>query len=203
MTAATTAIHQAASLLLAYPDTDWPERLQLIQDALRSVPGESGQLLTAFCREAAAVPALELQARYVTTFDRSRRRSLHLTYYTDGDTRRRGASLVRLRSLMRAHGWQPAEGELPDFLPALLEFAARCPEAGRQSLTGHHAALVLLHEALEKHHSPYAAVVRAVLLTLPAPSPADRRHARQLARTGPPAETVGLAPYSAREGGPR
>ena len=43
--------------------------------------------------------------------------ALYLTYYTDGDTRRRGASLARLKSLYREHGWQPPEDELPDHLP--------------------------------------------------------------------------------------
>ncbi|MEV8475135.1 nitrate reductase molybdenum cofactor assembly chaperone [Streptomyces sp. NPDC051173] len=192
-----TAVRQGASLLLAYPDTDWPRRLRLVQEALATVPGESGALLAAFCRSVAGVPTLELAARYVTTFDRSRRRTLHMTYYADGDTRRRGASLVRIKGAMRARGWQPPDGELPDFLPSLLEFAARCPREGGPLLVEHRPGLDLLHGALEKHGSPYAGVVRAVRLTLPALSPSDRRQARRLAQDGPPVETVGLAPFTA------
>ncbi|KNB49784.1 nitrate reductase molybdenum cofactor assembly chaperone [Streptomyces caatingaensis] len=192
MTAAST-VRQAASLLLSYPERDWPARCALVEDALHpAVPGEPARLLADFCRATAAVPVLDLAARYVTTFDRSRRRTLHLTYYTDGDTRRRGASLVRLKSLYRAHGWEPAGGELPDFLPAVLEFAARCPEPGRALLVEHRPALELLHAALTKHTSPYADVVRAVLLTLPDPTSGDLSRVRHLAQAGPPSESVGL-----------
>ncbi|MDJ1130740.1 nitrate reductase molybdenum cofactor assembly chaperone [Streptomyces iconiensis] len=191
-------LYQAASLVLRHPDQEWPERLSLVTEALTDLPGSPARLLRGFCAEVAPVPQLELSARYITTFDRSRRRTLHLTYYTDGDTRRRGASLLRWRQLYAAHGWYPPEDELPDFLPLALEFAARCPRQGRRALQDHRAALELLRIALEDHHSPYAAVVTAVCATLPGASPADRAAALRLAHTGPPAETVGLLPFPAR-----
>lgn len=191
------ALSQAASLLLAYPGSDWPCRLELVRDCLARVrePGEGPARLLRFCAAVADVPQLELAARYVVTFDRSRRRTLHLTYYTDGDTRRRGASLVALKRLYRTHHWEPAEDELPDHLPLVLEFAARCPEPGTAVLRDHRAGLELLRMALEEHGGPYADVVGAVCRALPGPVPADRAAARRLARTGPPTETVGLAPF--------
>lgn len=191
-------LHQAASLALRHPGPEWPERLALITGALREVPGEGARLLRGFCAEVAPVPQLELSARYIATFDRSRRRTLDLTYYTDGDTRRRGASLLRWRQLYAAHGWYPPDDELPDFLPLALEFAARCPRAGRRALQDHRAALELLRIALQDHHSPYAAVATAVCATLPGPSPSDRAAALRLARTGPPTESVGLLPFPVR-----
>ncbi len=194
----TALIHQAASLLLLHPGPDWPERLHLVTDALDTATGPAAGCLTRFRAAVDGVPALELSARYVATFDRSRRRTLHLTYYTDGDTRRRGQSLLTWRRLYRAHGWQPPADELPDFLPLALEFAARCPEPGRRALHDHRAALELLRLALRDHRSPYADVLEAVCHTLPGASPADRAAALRLARTGPPAETVGLLPFPHR-----
>ncbi|MDQ1015576.1 nitrate reductase molybdenum cofactor assembly chaperone [Streptomyces afghaniensis] len=194
----TALIHQAASLLLLHPDRDWPRRLQLVTDALGGVPPAQAEPLARFCAAVTGVSALELSARYVTTFDRSRRRTLHLTYYTDGDTRRRGQSLLNWRELYRAHGWQPPADELPDFLPLALEFAARCPEPGRRALRDHRAALELLRLALHEHRSPYADVLEAVCGTLPGPSPADRAAALRLARSGPPTESVGLPPFPGR-----
>nr|WP_180218724.1 nitrate reductase molybdenum cofactor assembly chaperone [Streptomyces albus] len=188
-------VHQAASLLLGYPDAEWDGRLRTVETALLALPDGSCPHtagLLRFCSEVAAVPALELAARYVATFDRSRRRTLHLTYYTDGDTRRRGATLAALKALLREHGWEMREGELPDFLPGLLEFAARCPQPGAAVLGEHRAALALLSGALERYGSPYAHVLHAVLGTLPAPAPAERAAVRALARSGPPAESVGL-----------
>ncbi|MFG3281743.1 nitrate reductase molybdenum cofactor assembly chaperone [Streptomyces sp. NPDC048111] len=192
------AVHQAASLLLGYPDTDWPVRLRTVRAALEQLPPGETALLLRFCSAVDGVAQLELAARYVATFDRSRRRALHLTYYTDGDTRRRGASLARLKGLFREHGWEQGDRELPDFLPAVLEFAARCPAPGLALLVEHRAALELLGHALEKFRSPYADVVRAVCRTLPGPGPADHAAAVRLARNGPPTETVGLAPFPPR-----
>ncbi|MGW5868392.1 nitrate reductase molybdenum cofactor assembly chaperone [Streptomyces sp. NPDC055239] len=188
-------IHQAASLLLLHPDEDWPGRLSLVSGELTGRPGDEAALLRAFCTAVANTPVLDLSARYITTFDRSRRRTLHLTYYTDGDTRRRGESLLHWRRLYVSHGWQPPADELPDFLPLALEFAARCPKAGRDALQDHRAALELLRLALRDHKSPYADVLEAVCRTLPGASPADRAAALQLARSGPPTETVGLLPF--------
>ncbi|MEU9991471.1 nitrate reductase molybdenum cofactor assembly chaperone [Streptomyces sp. NPDC048045] len=166
------AVHQAASLLLQYPDEEWPGLRARVAEALGRLTGPETEPLLRFCRDTAGTPLLDLADRYVTTFDRSRRRTLHLTHYTDGDTRHRGASLAALKAHYRQHGWEPAGGELPDHLPALLEFAARCPDAGRALLHRYRGALDLLADGLAAHHSPYLDVVRAVRTTLPAAPPA-------------------------------
>jgi nitrate reductase delta subunit len=195
------AIHQSASLLLTYPDHRWPERLDLVRTALRELPGDQAELLSRFCAGVADLAPLDLAAEYVATFDRSRRRTLYLTYYTDGDTRRRGGSLARMKSVYRQHGWQPPMGELPDFLPAVLEFAARCPEPGQRILAAHRPALDLLLRGLGAHRSRYANVLRAIRDTLPEPTPAERAAGRQLTAHAVPFETVGLEPFS-RQAGP-
>ncbi|MFI9230584.1 nitrate reductase molybdenum cofactor assembly chaperone [Streptomyces rimosus] len=197
----TALLHQAASLLLTYPGPDWPGRYRDVRAALRAERGGPGALLLRFCARVQDAAPLALAAQYVATFDRSPRRTLHLTYYTDGDTRRRGAALARLKAGYRASGWQPAPDELPDHLPVMLEFAARTPDAGRRLLAEHRAALELLRLALVDYRSPYGDVLDAVCRTLPGPRPADRAAARRLARTGPPpVETVGLAPFSVDSG---
>ncbi|WP_055554359.1 nitrate reductase molybdenum cofactor assembly chaperone [Streptomyces sp. NBRC 110028] len=189
------AIHQAAALLLGYPGPDWPARHTLVRDSLTELATPATAPLLRFCAAVDGVPALDLAAAYVTTFDRSRRRTLHLTYYTDGDTRRRGGTLAGLKARYRAHGWAPPEDELPDHLPLMLEFAARCPAPGHRLLRDHRAALELLRLALTDHGGPHADILRAVCDTLPGPSPADRAAALALARGGPPTETVGLTPF--------
>ncbi|QEU91714.1 nitrate reductase molybdenum cofactor assembly chaperone [Streptomyces kanamyceticus] len=192
----TAVLHQAASLLLQHPGARWAERLPLIRASLTGLPGDEADILRRFCDSVADTPQLDLSARYIVTFDRSRRRTLHLTYYTDGDTRRRGESLLRWQHLYREHGWYPPADELPDFLPLALEFAARCPVPGIRALTEHRAALELLRMALTDHRSPYADVLGAVCGTLPGAAPADRAAALRMARTGPPVETVGLLPFA-------
>ncbi|MFI0819303.1 nitrate reductase molybdenum cofactor assembly chaperone [Streptomyces sp. NPDC021098] len=195
MNPATPALHQSAALLLGYPGPDWPARHTLVTDALTRLATPAAAPLLRFCAAVDGTPALDLAAAYVHTFDRSRRRTLHLTYYTDGDTRRRGATLAGLKARYRAEGWEPPEDELPDHLPLILEFAARCPGPGTRVLLDHRAGLELLRLALTDHGSPYADVLRAVCDTLPGTSPTDRAAALALARNGPPTETVGLEPF--------
>ncbi len=161
------ALRQAAALLLGYPDEGWPELLDLVRTSLDELTGPCAAPLRRFCAGTAGTPVLHLAARYVTTFDRSSRRTLHLSYYADGDTPQRGASLEAWYERYRAHGWECPPDELPDYLPLVLEFTARCPEAGTELLYEHRGGLDLLRAALVEHGSPYAHVLEAVHATLP------------------------------------
>jgi nitrate reductase delta subunit len=186
-------IRQAAAMLISYPDKAFFERLPVIQDALAEL--ETPTALTDFCEHASATTELELGADYVRTFDLKRRRALHLTYYTDGDTRRRGHALARIKEIYAACGWRLDPAELPDHLAVVLEFAARGDrDQGRRLLATFQPAIELLRAALHDCSSPYAAVLDAVAATLP-PSDEARSEAARMAAAGPPAEDVGLSPY--------
>ncbi|MFI6926642.1 nitrate reductase molybdenum cofactor assembly chaperone [Nonomuraea spiralis] len=176
-------IWQAAAHLLAYPDERFHHRLPLIREAAEPH-------FAAFLTRIADLEAGDLAAHYVETFDLHRRCCLYLTYYTDGDTRRRGASLAALKQRYRAAGWEPLEDELPDFLPVVLEFAALDP-AGVALLKEHRSGLELLLTALTELGSPYAEVIAVVCAALPPLTAAERAAAHRLAAAGPPAETVG------------
>jgi nitrate reductase molybdenum cofactor assembly chaperone NarJ/NarW len=136
----------------------------------------------------------ELAQHYVATFDRDRRCCLHLTWWTDGETRRRGRTLAALKDRYRRHGLELRNDELPDYLPVVLEYAATGDLAdGLAVLREHRAAVELIRLALRDLESPYAALLEAVCALLPGPSPADHAAARRLAQTGPPVESVGTA----------
>jgi nitrate reductase molybdenum cofactor assembly chaperone NarJ/NarW len=192
-------IRQAAAVLLCYPDRDFFERLPLVRAAVAETgPGEAREALTAFCAYAAGATELELGAAYVRTFDLKRRRALHLTYYTDGDTRRRGHALARIKEIYAACGWRLEPGELPDHLAVVLEFAARGDAVqGLRLLEAFQPAIELLRAALRECGSPHAAVLDAVAATLP-PSDEARREATRMAAAGPPAEDVGLDPFDGK-----
>jgi nitrate reductase delta subunit len=145
--------------------------------------------------EVAAAPAdlSGLAAAYVATFDFTSRHCLHLTWWTEGDTRRRGAALVRFKEHYRRYGMDPVDGDLPDFLPVVLEFSAATRTDAL--LREHRPALELLRLALTENGTPYARVLEAVCGTLPGASPADRAQAMAMACGGPPSEEVGLVPY--------
>ncbi|MDS1270807.1 nitrate reductase molybdenum cofactor assembly chaperone [Lipingzhangella sp. LS1_29] len=191
---------QAAAQLLCYPDERLYARLDTVAAAVHALPAgtvRAGLAGTVDYLRRAEV--LEAQAHYVDTFDLRRRRALHLTYYTDGDTRRRGHALARIQECYTAAGWRVASGELPDHLGVLLEFSARGDaRRGQELLVEFRPGLELLHTELQQYGTPYAGVLAVVLATLPSASQRQREDARRIAEEGPPVEDVGLEPY----GGP-
>lgn len=185
-----TVVRLVAARCLAYPDERLCEELPLLRRALAGTPGG----LAEFLDHVGRTPLLDLAAHYTDTFDTRNRRCLYLTWWTDGDTRRRGLSLVGIKRTYREHGLEFDSDELPDFLPAALEFAARHEEPGTALLQEHRAGLELLRLALADAGTPYTRVLEAVCSTLPGPSPRTKEEAKALARSGPPRELVGLEP---------
>lgn len=197
---------QAAAVLLQYPDEAVRDRIPLVTEAVATLPtGAARSALTGFLDHLARTPPRDLAEAYVATFDRRRRCCLYLTWWTDGETRRRGQSLATLKHRYRQSGLELGGNELPDYLPVALEYTATGDLTdGLALLQEHRAGIELLRLALRDGGSPYAAVVEAVCSLLPGPSPQDRAAAQRLARTGPPQETVGLEPYDpAPSGGAR
>lgn len=203
-------LRQAAAIMVSYPDQRTYQRLPLARAALADLAGGPSRTgLLGLVGHLERTPALDMGAHYVRTFDLRRRRTLHLTYYTDGDTRRRGRTLAQLKEVYQAYGWAVAAEELPDHLAVLLEFAARGDaEMGGALLRLFRPGLELLRSALHQRATPYAAALDAVCGTLPPPGRAEWAAAEHLAEAGPPAEEVGLAAYGGAvdlgmPGGPR
>jgi nitrate reductase delta subunit len=185
---------RSASLLLRYPDAEVLAALPTIAAALDGIPESVAQPLREVAEHRRTTDAAELQSSYVELFDFRRRCCLYLTYYTAGDTRRRGEALADFAAAYREAGLLIADGELPDYLPAILDLAA-FDDGGWRLLQGHRVGLDLLAEALSSGRSVYQHAVRAVLSMMPAARPTDLVAAARLAQAGPPAELVGLEPY--------
>jgi nitrate reductase delta subunit len=185
---------RAASLLLRYPDGNMLAALPAVRAALVELPSTVAAPLDTVAAHRASADPVQLAAEYVAVFDFRRRCALHLTFYTHGDTRARGQALAAFAAAYRMAGLAIEGGELPDYLPAVLDLAAT-DGGGWRLLREHRVGLDLLESALERDGSLYAHAVRAVRALLPPPGPADLAAAARLARTGPPAEQVGLQPY--------
>jgi nitrate reductase delta subunit len=189
---------QAASLLLGYPDAELLGRLPLLRAAVAPLPVELAGPLGRFLDHLETTSLEALQTAYVETFDLRRRCCLYLTYFAHGDTRKRGMALLQFKHLYSRAGLVLDDGELPDHLAVVLEFAATGdPARGERLLTQHRTGVELIRLALEELDSPYADVLRAVCGTLPPIEAADRATVLRLAREGPPTEEVGLDPYGA------
>jgi nitrate reductase delta subunit len=195
----------AVSLLLGYPDRLLLDRLPMVRQVADAVPEPAGQALGRFVDRLEQTPAAELAAEYVETFDLRQRGCLYLTYYAFGDTRKRGSALVRFSHAYRQAGLDPPAGELPDHLAVVCQFAALAPTPGVHLLVEHRAAIELLRLSLADARSAYLDVVDALRAALPPPAETDLARALELARTGPPAEEVGLEPFAPPEymGAPR
>ncbi|MGV9665250.1 nitrate reductase molybdenum cofactor assembly chaperone [Nocardia niigatensis] len=191
-----TTARQIQSLLLGYPDETLIGRLPLVRSGIRTLPEGWRPALESFADHVAATPPLDLAAGYVAAFDHHKRLSPYLTYFTDGDTRNRGMALLRLKNTYRAAGLILDEGELPDHLSVVLEFAAIDPVAGERVLGEFRPAIALLHAGLADAGSPWASVLDSIADTLPALNSREHQRVARLAAAGPPIESVGLAPFA-------
>lgn len=198
---ATATAFKLCSLLLSYPDTEVLAQREALASHVSVVRAPRARAaLERFCAWWTAAEPLALQQHYVETFDLDKRCSLYVTFYGEGDKRTRGAALIRLKQMYRAAGLPLAGSELPDYLPAMLEFAASAPQGqGQIVLREHRAAIELLRLSLADRQTPYRDVLEAVHHTLGEISAADRARAIGLAAGGPPQELVGLEPFAPPE----
>lgn len=158
---------RALARLLSYPD----DQLRSEFDALVGAIDEEGALPAARRNELRALVTglqrqdpLEVQARYVETFDRGRATSLHLFEHVHGDSRDRGPAMIDLAQTYEKAGLFLAPEELPDHLCVVLEFASTQPPALAKAFLGEVAHILnAIFSALLKRESPYAAVIAAVL----------------------------------------
>ena len=158
---------RALAWLLRYPDAELRAAAGELGAALRDEGAlAAGRLaeLDALVRRLAAAPGLRVEAEYVELFDRGRRTALHLFEHVHGDSRDRGPAMVDLAQTYDRAGLQLVPGELPDYLPVVLEFASTQPPAQAREFLRETAHIVqAIFSALLERQSPYASVLAAVL----------------------------------------
>lgn len=199
--------YKLASVLLQYPTVALFDGLGQLAGAASSGPRASREPFGIFIEWLASTPPDEVARHYVETFDlpggrggaaprtKQCRCALYLTYYRYGDTRNRGMAMLAFKNAYRAAGFEPCEGELPDYLPLVLDFAALHPR-GEKLLRAHRPDLELLLRGLRAAPSPYAGVIEAICAQLPALRRPDQALVRRFWDSGPPAEDVGLEPFA-------
>lgn len=196
MTDLTAAARLAAAWLLWYPDARLEARMADLRAVVASLPEETGRPLGDVIDWMDSVGADQARRHYVDTFDMRRRTALYLSFWTDGDTRNRGYAILRFKQAYLASGFELGDEELPDHLAVVLEFAAVGNRlTGDALLVENRVGIGLLRAALDKVGSPYVGALDAVMATLPAMTPEIAQRMADLARSGPPVETVGLDPF--------
>jgi nitrate reductase molybdenum cofactor assembly chaperone NarJ/NarW len=153
--------------LLRYPDTEMRAVLSELGSALRAERAlDSARLheLDVLIERLSSTSALRVETEYVELFDRGRRTALHLFEHVHGDSRDRGQAMVDLAQTYERAGLLQAPGELPDYLPVVLEFASTQPPSQAREFLRETANIVrAIFTALLERSSPSASVLAAVL----------------------------------------
>ena len=153
--------------LLAYPNAALRADLADLRAAIaadEAIPAARRAELEALVAALENGDPLESEAEYVRTFDQGRATSLHLFEHVHGDSRERGPAMIDLIQTYEAAGLQFGDGELPDHLSVLLEYASTQPPAQARAFLGETSHIVnAIFAALIKRGSAYASVLGAVL----------------------------------------
>ncbi|WP_182111802.1 MULTISPECIES: nitrate reductase molybdenum cofactor assembly chaperone [unclassified Actinotalea] len=195
----TALVHRLAALTLEYPTAELVGLVPTLAGATTELAPRLRAPFEPLLEHLAARDLGDLQAQYVATFDLKRRCSPYLTYFSYGDTRKRGVALVEFKQACRRAGFEVVDDELPDHLCVVLELSSSphpaAQEEGLRLLLAHRAGLELLRLALLDVGSPWAGALVAVCATLPALGGDEHEAVERLAAQGPPDEEVGLDAY--------
>ncbi len=122
-------IFKLLSVLLQYPDEDYLSQIKEIEVAVASMPpNEFENNISEFITYTKTRSLLQLQEIYTAAFDLSPATTMNLAYHIWGDNEKRAGMLTRLQQVYQDAGYERATGELPDYLPLMLEFLSICPE---------------------------------------------------------------------------
>ena len=153
--------------LLGYPDAELRDHLSELLQALheeRALTPMRISELDALIAQLSGPASLDTEAAYVELFDRGRATSLHLFEHVHGDSRERGPAMIDLAQTYEKAGLFLAEGEMPDFLPVVLEFTStQPPREAREFLAEMAHIFNAIFAALQQRNSAYAAVLGALL----------------------------------------
>jgi nitrate reductase delta subunit len=120
---------RALARLLDYPTESLVAHLDELAGVLDAAPVKPARRggLQPLLERLRTADLLDAQERYIDTFDRGRRTSLNLFEHVHGDSRDRGQAMVDLLEMYRAAGIELDTDQLPDYLPAFLEYLSLLP----------------------------------------------------------------------------
>lgn len=157
-----TVLFQLLSTLLQYPDDTFLSTLADIEKGAGKLSSEEWKTaVAAFLLYLKTYPPLRLQEDFTAAFDMNPSTTLNMTWHAYGDNEKRAEALARLQRIYDAAGWERMTGDLPDYLPLMLEFLSVCPEPedlGKiwESFNGIHPLI----ERLESTAPAYAVLLK-------------------------------------------
>ncbi len=156
--------------LLSYPDATLRRFLPEMRAALQLEDALSSQRmmeiyeLMAWMGGDTGLDPLDVEAAYVELFDRGRATSLHLFEHVHGDSRDRGPAMIDLAQTFEKADLFLEPGEMPDYLPVVLEYAStQPPQEARLFLNEMAHIFNGIFAALQQRDTRYASVLGALL----------------------------------------
>lgn len=162
---------RALAHLLSYPGAELRAVVPELQQVLANEGAVSDQRLLGLNKLLGTLvnqDPFAVEEAYVELFDRGRSTSLHLFEHVHGDSRDRGPAMIDLIKTYEQAGLMldpnKVGGELPDYLPVVLEFVSTLTAAQMRDFIAEIAHILnAVHTALVKRQSLYAHVLATVL----------------------------------------
>lgn len=153
------------SALLQYPDHDLLGQIEMIETEIDDMPSrEMKKSMDDFLLYLKTHSPIHLQEGYTAAFDMNPTTTLNLTYQLYGDNEKRADVLARLQQRYQDAGYERITGELPDYLPMMLEFLSVCPDTENAGLVWKCLrGLEDVVDRLQKAAPPYAALLQPLV----------------------------------------
>jgi nitrate reductase molybdenum cofactor assembly chaperone NarJ/NarW len=153
--------------LLDYPDEEFIKECSTIQAIIKDhvSPKKIQNEVMSKIKPLMDMPLKELQELYVETFDQREKTNLYLTAHELGDSKKRGAALIKLQKLITESGYEYVGKELVDYIPILLELLAVDPEHENLNLLSRRVAYAInriVNHLPDKH--PYHQPIELLML---------------------------------------
>lgn len=183
-----TITYKVLSLLLSYPSNELQQFLPQVEKELRKealLQEDKIIGLVEFCNRFVALDLTNWQEEYVQLFDYSRSVSLHIFEHIKGDSRDRGQAMVNLMEFYKETGMHLTAKELPDYIPAFLEFLSTLDVIKSAELLAETVNIMdRINEALSKSENQYSAIFQAII-SLSAKQP-DKAITKQMIKNEKP-----------------
>lgn len=180
--------YKILSLLLSYPSEELQKFLPQVDKELRdeALLQENRTVeIAKFCKRSAELDLTDWQGEYVQLFDYSRSVSLHIFEHIKGDSRDRGQAMVNLMGFYKEKGMNLTAKELPDYIPAFLEFLSTLTITKSAELLGETVNIMdKINVALSKSNNPYSSIFKAII-SLSAKEP-DKTITREMIKNEKP-----------------
>jgi len=149
--------------LLAYPETEYRERIEAAREALAGEPAAARHHLAEFASAVRNLSTEQLQELFTRTFDLNPVCVLEVGWQLYGDEYKRGEFLMKMQQSLAQHGLL-SSSELPDHLTRVLPLLDCLPPEEGRALTCEFLvpAVRKMVAGIEGKQNPFEHVLKAV-----------------------------------------